>query len=54
MISRVPSEKLKTKYYVSNHCPWQSWTLKSCIIYSISKSIIARSFNFGKLIKDKV
>ena len=38
-------------FFFSNYLPLQIWTLKICI-HDISKTITARSFNFGQLIED--
>ena len=43
--------KKKVIIFFSNYLPLQIWTLNICI-HDISKSITARSFNFGELIED--
>ena len=41
----------KVSIFFLNYLPLQIWTLKICI-HDISKTITARSFNFGQLIED--
>ena len=43
--------KKKVLLLFSNYLPLQIWTLKICN-HDISKTITARSFNFGQLIED--
>ena len=43
--------KKKVIIFFSNYLPLQIWTLKICI-HDISKTITARSLNFGQLIED--
>ena len=42
---------LRKVIFFSNYLPLQIWTLKICI-HDISKTITARAFKLGQLIKD--
>ena len=51
MIRSIGENLKKNILFFWNDLPLQIWTLKICI-YDISKTITARSFKLGQLIKD--
>ena len=53
MMSRLHDENIKKVilFFFMNYLPLQIWTLKICN-HDNSKSITARSFNFGQRIED--